>query len=184
MGTVSLTLRDKFHAARLEDIVQRLEEIEGQADALMLEQLEKIAGEGSHQAQVHLAELYSGAGTLMDDCEVSLDETLISKERAKYWSMTASTGEDFNAAFREDPKYMPLDIARVLIAIGDDQCKLRALGLIIKSAASKGYNDDGMSELLQEHFADFDLEVFMGTYKPLPQPQKPAAPDEPQRILI
>lgn len=60
MGTVDLTLRDKFNATRLADIVARLDTTQGELDDLMLEQLDKIADEGSQEAQAYLAELYAG----------------------------------------------------------------------------------------------------------------------------
>ncbi len=184
MGTISLTLRDKFHATRLEDINRRLEETQGELDDIMLAQLGKIADEGSHEAQVYLAELYSGGGIVMGEWDVSLDESALNAEAARYWALTASTGEGFDAAFAKSSEYMPVNLARVLIKMGDDQCKLRALSLIIKAAASKDDNYGEASDFLQEHFAGFDLEVFMSTYKAPPPPQKPILADTPQQALF
>ena len=184
MGTVDLTLRDKFHAIRLEDIIRRLEETQGEVDDVMLAQLDKIADEGSHQAQAYLAELYSGGGVMMGDWDVSLDEEQLNSELARYWALTASAGEGFEAAFRTDPEFTPVNLARVLIKMGDDQCKLRALSVIIKVAASAEALNGEAEMFLQEHFTAFDLEKFMAVYKTQPAPQKPATPGNPQQSLL
>lgn len=185
MGTVDLTLRDKFHATRLADIIARLDVTQGELDDLMLEQLDKIADEGSQEAQAYLAELYAGGGALMGNWDVSLDETQLNPALARYWALIASAGEGFAAAFRKDPEFMPVNLARVLIKAGDDQCRLRALTLIIKVAASEDAMNGDAETFLQEYFAGFDLEAFITAYKASPAPQKPvtAAPD-PQRGLF
>ncbi len=184
MGIVNNTLRDKFHSARLEDIVRRLEQLQGEVDDVMLDQLETCADQGSHQAQVWLAELYSGGGAMMGDWDVSLDEAQLNAGLARYWALTASTGEGFAASFLKDPEFTPVNLARVLVKIGDDQCKLRALTLIIRVAASKDALNGEAETFLQEHFAAFDLETFMAGYKAGPPLQKPQMPDNPQQSLL
>lgn len=180
-SVLDTSLRGKFLAAQFEAFERRLEETEGIIDDVMLAQLEKMASEGGHDAQTELAALLLGNHVTFDDYETWLEESQLNKEAARYWALQASEGEGYEAACAAKSEYVSLNLARILVQFDDDQCKLRALTLIIRAASSKDVEiADEVSTLLQDFFKGFNLEQFIAAYKAPPPAPAPAKRDDPQ----